>query len=95
MEKDVLLPVGSLVKVTPHQDEQKLYMIIGRRIINHDSLRAWDYISIPYHEGLTRKIENDRKNYDNFFYFNHFEIEEIVLTFSLPESQTGSTPESE
>lgn len=95
MEKDVLLPIGSLVKVTPHHDEQRLYMIVGKRIINHDSLRAWDYISIPYFDGLKRKIEISMKHYENFFYFNHYEIEEILSTFTLPEGQTDPNMESE
>ncbi|PLS18840.1 hypothetical protein CVD28_00110 [Bacillus sp. M6-12] len=95
MLEDVLLPIGSLVKVTPHHDEQRLYMIIGKRIINHDSLRAWDYISVPFEEGAKRKIFKNMEHEENFFYFNHHEIEEIVSTFTLPEATTGSIHEEE
>jgi hypothetical protein len=92
MLEDILLPIGSLVKATPTKDETKTYMIVGRRIINHESLRAWDYISVPFEDGLSRTIQKDMKTFENFFYFNHFDIEEIVFRFAVPEGQLDSTP---
>lgn len=74
MLEDVLLKVGSIVKVQPNHENIQDYMIIGRRIVSTNSKKAWDYISIPFPEGLNL----DRNDVYNFFYFNHYEIEEIV-----------------
>ncbi|APU87259.1 DUF4176 domain-containing protein [Clostridium botulinum] len=53
--KEILLNIGSIVEVE-HQGEIKNYLIVGKRIINFNSMKAWDYYSVPYPEGI-KKIE--------------------------------------
>ena len=86
--KDVLLPVGSLIKDAPDNQEQRLYLIIGRRIINHETMRCWDYVCVPFDEGMQRIIERDGKRFENFYYCNHYEIDEIVKVNDYKEGQT-------
>ncbi|AMQ66543.1 hypothetical protein BH753_gp061 [Bacillus phage Shbh1] len=77
--EEYLLPIGSVVIVEDPHDIPKNYMIIGHRIINHSSMRAWDYVSVEYPVGLKRFFKQDRTyDYDNYFYFNHFEIEKVI-----------------
>lgn len=75
--KDVLLSIGSLIKGAPDNEEQQIYMIIGKRIINHETMRCWDYVCVPFPKGLTRVISNNN-TFENFYYCNHHEIDEIV-----------------
>lgn len=95
MEKDVLLPTGSLVEVTRYEDEIITYMIIGQRVINHVSLKSWDYIAVPFPTGAVREIKKDMTNCENFFYFNHYEIEKIIFVFSSPLDTENVTNEEE
>ncbi|WCK57124.1 DUF4176 domain-containing protein (plasmid) [Aneurinibacillus sp. Ricciae_BoGa-3] len=79
--EDVLFSLGSIVKVTPNNDEQTEYLIIGKRVVNPNSYRAWDYVSVPTEHGFKWNVDkrNDKIEFaPNFFYFNHFEIEEVV-----------------
>lgn len=77
--EELLYPVGSVVAVENTDHERKNYLIIGHRVINHFSMRAWDYISVPYPTGLSRYFKSNKEHdYDDFFYFNHFEIEELM-----------------
>lgn len=80
---DVLLPIGSLIKATAPQSTQTLYMIIGKRIINHETLNAWDYVCVPFEDGFKREMKSCSSHYDNFYYCNHTDIEHIQYEFQL------------
>lgn len=98
MEQDVLLPIGSIVKVEPHREQIQDFMIIGRRVVSDNSLRSWDYISIPFATGLQRDLKKSEKGItasDNFFYFNHYDIEEIVWTMKKDEILPPSKEEED
>lgn len=89
---EVLLPIGTVVKAEPQHDyeEPVEYMIIGNRIINHESFRCWDYIGVPYPVGMKRefsKNSNGMKHSENFFYFNHTEILAIIREMNTIESE--------
>ncbi|MFT9496355.1 DUF4176 domain-containing protein [Anaerosolibacter sp.] len=71
---DVLLNIGSVVEVE-HKGEVGYYHIVSKRIINFNTMRAWDYYSVPYPEG-GRKDKEGRD--DNGFYFNHHEIDSVI-----------------
>lgn len=72
--KELLLPVGSVV-IADIADEETQCMIIGHRIINPFSMRAWDYVAVEHPKGLTRRFNEDRSlNHDEFIYFNHPDI---------------------
>lgn len=76
---DFLFPVGSIVEVENTDDEPCNYLIIGHRVINHLSMKAWDYISVPYPQGFTRHFKPNKDfEHDEFFYFNHYEIEKSI-----------------
>ena len=72
--EEVLLNIGSIVEVE-HKGEIENYIIVGRRIINFRTMKAWDYYSVPYPEGAKRDREG---NDDNGFFFNHPEIDKII-----------------
>jgi len=77
--QDPLFPIGTVVQVENSNDELETYLIIGHRIINDATMRAWDYVSVPYPKGLQRYFKSNReKDYDNFFYFNHGEIDVVI-----------------
>ncbi|MDA1675648.1 DUF4176 domain-containing protein [Bacillus cereus group sp. TH152-1LC] len=89
---EVLLPIGTVAKVEPQYDYEEAvnYMIIGNRIINHESFRCWDYIGVPYPVGMKRefsKSSNGIKHGENFFYFNHTDILEIIREMNTVESE--------
>lgn len=79
--KDVLLPVGTIVIPDIRSQENSTHMIIGKRCINPDSMKSWDYVGIPYPEGL--KFNFPRSGHDvsskeyNYVYFNHTDIERL------------------
>lgn len=80
--KDPLLPIGSVVTIEDRAEEH--YIIIGHRVVNYRNLRAWDYISASFPEGLTRNFKPDNSfDCDNFLYFNHYDIEEVVYTMNF------------
>lgn len=102
--KDNLLNIGSIVEVENPNNDIEPYMIIGKRVINHETMKAWDYISVPYSYGYKRNIriksetvkeENiilkcERvKREENFFYFNHYEIEKVLYkcNYSVKEME--------
>lgn len=70
----MLLNIGSIVEVKC-DDELGKYLIIAKRIISFNSMRAWDYYSVPYPEGLMKDKEGKD---DNGLYFNHTDIENII-----------------
>ncbi|MBD5631364.1 DUF4176 domain-containing protein [Clostridium botulinum] len=77
--KDILLNIGSIVEVE-YQGEIQNYLIVGKRVINFNSMKAWDYYSVPYPEGS--KKDSEGKD-DNGFYFNHTDIEKIIYTCNI------------
>lgn len=77
--REVLLNIGSIVEVE-HEDEVGQYLITGKRIINHRTMKAWDYYSVPYPEG---GIKDKAGNDDNGFYFNHPDIDKIIHTCNV------------
>lgn len=77
--EEYLLPIGSIVVVESTEDIPQHYMVIGHRIVNHESMKAWDYISVGYPEGLKRYFKHDKEfDHDDYFYFNHYEIERVI-----------------
>lgn len=88
MLADVLIPIGSIVEVADRDEILTQYMIIGRRVVNHETFRSWDYVSVPLDEGMQRKIQKDGKHFENFFYFNHYEIQKIISEFESPKVET-------
>lgn len=76
---DVLLPIGSIVEVE-HKGEVENYLIVGKRVINFNTMKAWDYYSVPFPEGNKRDKEGRD---DNGFYFNHSEIDTINYTCNV------------
>ncbi|MEB9411387.1 MULTISPECIES: DUF4176 domain-containing protein [Bacillus cereus group] len=83
--EEVLLPIGTVVKVEgEYGEEPETCMIIGRRVINPASMKSWDYISVYYPEGFKRtftKTSDGYKHEEDLFYFNHTEIIEVVSNF--------------
>lgn len=72
--EELLLQIGSVVKANI-SNEEKPCMIIGHRIINPFSMRAWDYVAVEHPKGLSRRFKEDRSlDHDEFFYFNHPDI---------------------
>jgi hypothetical protein len=47
MKKDVLLPIGSIVEVKPEHENTKMFIIIGKRVINPATFNVWNYVSVP------------------------------------------------
>lgn len=77
--KEILLNIGAIVEVENTDEGKESYLIIGRRVINPDSMKAWDYVSVGYSTGLVRTFKsNNEFGGDNFFYFNHPDIDKIV-----------------
>lgn len=82
--KECLLPIGSIVSVEITDELIDNYLIIGKRIVNPKSMKAWDYISVKSSTGLERIYTKDNKyDYDNFFYFNHTDIEKVIYKSKL------------
>jgi hypothetical protein len=79
---EILLPIGSIIKVRPDdEDEPRAWMIVGRRAINPNTGKAWDYVSVPHPEGYVQI----KSNPPNFYYCNHPEIDEIVMKAQEPD----------
>jgi len=75
--KDVLLPVGSIVKLAQHENElPRTWMIIGRRIPHPKVCLANDYAAVPYPDGYQFNLDGDPQ----MLYFDHYEIDEVVRT---------------
>lgn len=90
--KDVLCEIGTIVEVENTHDEIMKYIIIGKRCINHETMKSWDYVSVPFNDGFMRifnKRDKEVIHYENFFYFNHYEIEKILF---IPDNTLFSTP---
>ncbi|MEC2352555.1 DUF4176 domain-containing protein [Bacillus velezensis] len=86
MKEDVLLPIGTIFKAKEpgYEDGQSIieYIIIGKRTINPQSMRAWDYIVFPFDEGYKNEYKEHTKEWENnFVYFNHTDIEEVIKSF--------------
>lgn len=77
--KEVLLNIGSIVEIEYENKLQK-YLIVGRRVINFRNMKAWDYYSVPYPEGIKKDKDG---NDDNGFYFNHTNIDKILYISRL------------
>lgn len=76
---EFLFPVGSIVIVENTDEELNNYLIIGHRVINHFSMKAWDYISVPYPQGFTRHFKSNKDfDHDDYFYFNHYNIDKLI-----------------
>jgi hypothetical protein len=85
--KEVLLNIGSIVEVE-YKDEKDYYLIVGKRVINIRTMKAWDYYSVPYPVGCKK----DKDGLDeNGFYFNHPDIDKI---FYICEVEIGETQEA-
>lgn len=64
-----LLPIGSVVLL---KEGSKNVMIYGRKQIDMENSKVWDYLACLYPEGNI--------NSDFNFLFNHEDIEEVVFT---------------
>ena len=73
--EDVLLGIGSVVTINDDTDHEK-YMIVGKRMINFGTMHSWDYYAVPYPTGLQ---ENEQGEDIVGYYFNHYEIKEILF----------------
>lgn len=72
--EEVLLNIGSIVEVE-YDGKSEAYLITGRRVIHFKTMKAWDYYSVPYPQGVKRDKEG---NDDNGFYFNHPDIDRVI-----------------
>lgn len=72
--EEILLNIGSIVEIE-HRGDIGNYIIVGKRVIKFDNMKAWDYYSVPYPEGSRKDKEG---NDDNGFYFNHPDIDKII-----------------
>jgi len=72
---DVLLNIGSIVEVE-YKGKIGNYLIVGKRVINFRTMKAWDYYSVPYPDGIRRDRDGSD---DNGFYFNHPDIDKIIF----------------
>lgn len=72
--KDVLLGIGSIV-TSECNGEIDTYIITAKRSINFNTLKAWDYYSVPYPVG---GVKYKQGNDDNGYYFNHEDILKIL-----------------
>lgn len=81
--KEVLLNIGSIVEVE-YNDVAEPYLIVGKRIVNHQTMRAWDYYSVPYPAGARY---DDEGRDDVGFFFNHYEIESVLYSCDI-EAET-------
>lgn len=71
---DIFHPIGTIV-TADIQDKATPCLIIGHRMINPFSMRAWDYVAVPHPKGLVRHFtETNAFDYDDFLYFNHHDI---------------------
>lgn len=87
--KEVLLNIGSIIEVENKDNEKERYMIIGRRVINPESMRAWDYIAVWYPTGLKRTFKSNKELLgDDFFYCNHPDIDKVIYDADLIEPAT-------
>lgn len=80
MLNEVLLDIGGVVKADV-SDKIGVYMIVGKRVLNPNSLRVWDYMAVPYPEGYKnspyRNGDNEIETNENVVFFNHTDIEVI------------------
>ena len=79
MAEEVLLNIGSIVEVE-HKGEAGNYLIVGKRVINFNTMRAWDYYSVPFPDGTVKDKEGKD---DNGFYFNHPEIDKVIYECTI------------
>lgn len=80
--RDVLLAHGSIIKAYSPRDDEKIetYIVIGVRQVNPNTMNRWDYVCAPFSEGYRLDYSRYRKDWEsNIIYFNHTDIEEIVL----------------
>ncbi|MBG9694185.1 hypothetical protein ABD91_25995 [Lysinibacillus sphaericus] len=71
---EVFHPIGTVVEANI-QDKEIPCLIIGHRMINPFSMKAWDYVAVAYPEGLVRHFtKTNTFDYDDFLYFNHPDI---------------------
>ena len=83
--KDVLLPIGSVVKLAQHENElPRTWMIIGKRIPHPKVCLANDYAAVPYPIGYQPDLNGDLQ----LFLFDHTEVDEVVR-----EAEEIETPE--
>ena len=83
--EDPFLSIGSVVIADVAQDEIS-FMVIGHRIINYESMRAWDYVAVDYPGGLKRYFNSDKSfDCDQLAYFNHQDIIKVVHEAVLVE----------
>lgn len=77
--KEVLLNIGAIVEVENKSEGREKYLIIGTRVINPKSMKAWDYVAVWYPTGLVRTFKSDGQFVgDDFFYCNHPDIDKII-----------------
>jgi hypothetical protein len=70
----------------PELNTRKNTSITAIRSINFNSMKAWDYYSVPFTEGNKKDKQGQD---DNGFYFNHPDIDEIIYTcdVKIPETE--------
>lgn len=63
-----MLPIGSIVRT---EGAQRKLMVIGRVVTTEENDTIFDYVGIPYPEGI-----NDT---DKMYFFNRDQIEELLF----------------
>lgn len=82
--KENLLAIGSIVKADIRDNEEQAIMIIGKRIVNPNSMKAWDYVGVDYPKGLIRHFNKENQfTGDDFYYFNHPDILKVLRRNTL------------
>lgn len=86
MYNEVLLNVGSIIEIQ-EDIKAEIYVIIGRRIVNHSNVKAWDYYAVPYPQGI-QKTEDGIDT--NGIYINHNQIKRVVHDCKVKSSRKGN-----
>lgn len=75
---EVLLNIGAIVEVE-NVEKTRMLLIVAKRVINFNTMRAWDYYGVPYPDGAIKNRDGD----ENGYYFNHFEITKLFYKVIL------------
>ena len=63
-----MLPIGSIVRTV---DAERRLMVIGRIVTSEEKDIIYDYVGVPYPEGVSGS--------DNFYFFNRDQIAEMFF----------------
>ncbi len=70
-----MLPIGSVVRTI---GSERRLMVVGRILTTEERDRIFDYVGVPYPEGMTAS--------DQMYFFNRDQVEEVLfIGFQDPE----------